>query len=95
MASIEGYGGRAGNDSNQDCWALSGLLPDEPLDWSGTLKHCSNVKCSKRYLSRQDGDDYCSEACDLDANRGLRASQNGADLCETSHCITRVSLRTS
>jgi hypothetical protein len=80
MASIEGYGGRAGNDSNRDAWALSGLLHDDgPITCSGVIQACANPKCNERFLSRQDGDDYCSEACDLDANRGLGASQNGAD----------------
>lgn len=99
MASIEGYGGRAGNDSNREAWCLSGLLPDEAGTTSPYLPGlrratCANPKCRQPFNARQDGDDYCTEACDLDHNRGLKASQNGADLCETSQRIIRTWLKT-
>ena len=66
-----GYGGRGGSSHN-DLDVLAGLLgvkPSEPLP----PKRCANAKCGRVYRPRADGDDYCTEACDLDANTRFRA----------------------
>jgi hypothetical protein len=75
-----GYGGRAGNDSNENLSVLGGLLPK---DWSFEAwlywksaklpeQHCANPKCGRLFEPRAEGDNYCNELCDLDANPQYR-----------------------
>lgn len=85
---IEGYGGRGGNHENETLAVLKGLLPeDEALEiWDVyplPAKHCANRKCGKLFTPRADGDDYCSEVCDLAANPQFKAGHSGSHLDDT------------
>ena len=71
-----GYGGRAGNCSNENLTVLDGLLPKDWsfeawLNWSEHKQppqNCANSKCGKVFRPCAEGDMYCNELCDLDAN---------------------------
>lgn len=66
--SIEGYGGRAGNEQIWEWEALlAGVLSDDRPD-PMPRQPCANPRCKKEFQPRADGDIYCSEACDLDNN---------------------------
>jgi hypothetical protein len=57
----------------EDYEVLRGVLGDGreyrlTLGWG----RCANRRCERVFLPRQDGDLYCCEACDLDANPHLK-----------------------
>ena len=76
---IQGYGGRAGN-ANNDLSVIQGVRTDEREDYIAPKpmpeRHCSNKKCRRLYTPRAEGDDYCSEVCDLDDNQQFKPSRN-------------------
>ena len=59
---IDGYGGR-GNRLQFSERVVNGLLStDNRLE--PTERECANIKCHSLFQSRQEGDDFCSDACD-------------------------------
>lgn len=72
----EGYGGRGSLD-NDPLNMLGGLIDYDIAPDGAELRTCGNPRCGEVFLSRQDGDLYCSESCDIDSNprykaRGMR-----------------------
>lgn len=78
----EGYGGRVptsatGNEAD----VLNGVLSTDEVTPSGTHKReCANQRCKKIFTSRQDGDSYCSQACEFDDNPNYKARRGYAEL---------------
>ncbi len=75
----EGSGGRGGYLERFDGGVLEGVLADgkrpEPLP----LQKCANPKCGNQFRPRAEGDLYCKEACDLDANPRFRGRKHNID----------------
>lgn len=65
---IEGNGGPIGF-ATIDTSVLDGVCTtDADPKVRGVWQECANPRCSRLFRSRQEGDMYCSGACDLDAN---------------------------
>lgn len=71
----DGYGGRirtsaTGNEAD----VLKGVLSTDKETPAGTHRRvCANPKCENLFTARQDGDSYCSQACDFDDNPNFKA----------------------
>jgi hypothetical protein len=71
---IEGTGGPIGYADDPDL--LNGVLTTDDYEKpAGRRAVCANPKCGKPFWSRGEGDIFCSEACDLDANKHYRGGR--------------------
>lgn len=59
----EGYGGRAGNNQFSEA-VVDGLLSTDEQPAGQMERECKNPKCRSPFLSRQEGDDFCTDKCD-------------------------------
>lgn len=72
---IEGNGGPIGSATN-DTSVLDGVCTtDADPKVKGVRRFCANPRCNNTFLSRQEGDLYCSEACDINANPQYRGDK--------------------
>lgn len=86
---IEGYGGRAGNSQFSER-VVDGLLSTDELPAGRHERRCANPKCLRTFMSRQDGDNFCSDKCDsrfrgkgnADQMTGGQDWDNAVKLCE-------------
>ena len=70
---VEGSGGRR-YPADLNYRVLYGVLTDGSefkitLGWG----RCANPRCDRLFHPRADGDLYCTELCDLDANPNLKS----------------------
>jgi|SoimicMinimDraft_14_1059742.scaffolds.fasta_scaffold01520_2 hypothetical protein len=68
---IDGYGGRIGS-ATSDISVLNGVLDRSIVSEPLPERKCDNRKCGNWYKPRAEGDLYCSEPCDLDANKQFK-----------------------
>jgi hypothetical protein len=78
----EGSGGRTmtsatGNEAD----VLKGVLTtDDEVPPAGSKKRaCANRRCENVFTSRQDGDNYCCQACEFDDNPNYKARRGYGD----------------
>ena len=80
MSDIRGYGGRIGSPTF-DLTVLNGVrttdFTDAPKLAEFDERHCANTKCRKLFTPRAEGEDFCSEACDFDANPRFKPRTKG------------------
>jgi hypothetical protein len=85
----EGTGGR-GNAHIEDAHLLDGVTGTNEIPAGLHRRKCVNLRCKRLFWSRQDGDIYCSEQCDLDVHpeykpsRHLPPDKPGMDYSESS-----------
>ena len=76
----DGYGGRTptsatGNEAD----VLIGVLGSEVIAAGSRKRVCANPRCEEIFTARQDGDNYCSQACDFDDNPNFKARKGYAE----------------
>ena len=67
----EGSGGRGALDRDGER-VLAGVLSTDPQPAAKHRERCVNPRCRKQFTPRQEGDDYCCQACDLNDNPARR-----------------------
>lgn len=72
----EGYGGRGGNHTMSNGQMLDGVLSTCKERPAGVRwRKCQSTRCKRWFKSRQDGDYYCSERCDIDMHPSFQAGK--------------------
>ena len=56
---------------------LAGVLAEENIETPGSFsRQCAHRNCERWFLARQDGDIYCSQACDFADNPSFKGSKS-------------------
>lgn len=63
----EGSSGR-GAVLRNDEQVLNGVLSDDVRPAGRRKRRCDNPRCGRLFSSRQEGDDYCTSACEFSDN---------------------------
>jgi hypothetical protein len=75
----DGYGGRAGNNQFSER-VINGLLSTDEKPAGESERQCANPKCRRSFLSRQEGDDFCTDKCDARfRGKGQADKMNGTN----------------
>jgi hypothetical protein len=77
----EGNGGR-GNGQIDNPHLLDGVLAEDEIPAGLHHRRCASRFCGKFFWSRQDGDNYCCEQCDLDEHPQYRPSERFGGLAK-------------